>query len=93
MPSFNPFKHFRIVPRWIIFLFDMAVAVIAFLLSYLVYSAFQVDKMIHVIVFWEAFLMMGATAVSFYYFKLYSALCATQARPIPYAYFPRCYLV
>ncbi|WP_240920329.1 polysaccharide biosynthesis protein [Sphingobacterium chungjuense] len=52
----------------------MAVAVIAFLLSYLVYSAFQVDKMIHVIVFWEAFLMMGATAVSFYYFKLYSGI-------------------
>lgn len=74
MPSFNPFKHFRIVPRWIIFLFDMAVAVIAFFLSYLVYSAFQVGQMTHVVVFWEAFLMMGAAAVSFYYFKLYSGI-------------------
>lgn len=74
MAGINPFKNFRIVPRWIIFVFDMAVAAIAFALSSLIFNSFEFTSLLQVRVFGEFLLVMSATAVSFYYFKLYSGI-------------------
>ena len=70
----NPFKQVKIVPRWIIFLFDSAVAGIAFAFAYLVYAAFSTHTVYDTIVSQELLVTLAATSVSYYIFKLYSGI-------------------
>lgn len=74
MYNFNPFKQFKIVPRWIIFLFDIAVAGAAFAFAYLIFSAFKTVEVYNTVVLRELFVTMAATAASYYVFKLYSGI-------------------
>lgn len=74
MYSFNPLKQFKIVPRWIIFLFDIAVAGLAFAFSYLVFSTFNALSVSEVVVSQELLVTLTATSISYYVFKLYSGI-------------------
>lgn len=64
----------KIVPRWLIFLFDMLTAAFAFVLSYAVYYSFNLSAYSK-IGFAEEFLYcLVVTAISFYIFKLYTGI-------------------
>ena len=67
-------NHIKIVPRWIIFLFDMGIAVLAFLLTYVIFHEFNSNKLLKSNFEAEFLVCLTITALAFFVFKLYSGI-------------------
>lgn len=74
MKIIKPLNHIKIVPRWIIFMFDIAVSACAFLLAFTLYNNFNVDSFSKTDFSIEFLFCMTLTAISFLVFKLYSGI-------------------
>ncbi|MBA8987375.1 MULTISPECIES: polysaccharide biosynthesis protein [Sphingobacterium] len=74
MRIIKPLNHIKIVPRWIIFMFDIAVSACAFLLAFTLYNNFNVDSFSKTDFSIEFLFCMTLTAISFLVFKLYSGI-------------------
>lgn len=67
-------KTIQIVPRWVIFVFDLSVACAAFLLATAIYHQFNLDAFYRPEFQREMVYTMLITAASFWIFKLYSGI-------------------
>ncbi|WP_156305796.1 polysaccharide biosynthesis protein [Sphingobacterium endophyticum] len=74
MKIIKPLNHIKIVPRWIIFMFDIAVSACAFLLAFTLYNNFNVDSFSKTDFSIEFLFCMALTSISFLVFKLYSGI-------------------
>src|SRR5690606_2957050 len=74
MKIIKPLNHIKIVPRWIIFMFDIAVSACAFLLAFTLYNNFNFDSFSKTDFSIEFLFCMTLTAISFLVFKLYSGI-------------------
>ncbi|MCT1524863.1 polysaccharide biosynthesis protein [Sphingobacterium hotanense] len=74
MKLFRPLNHIRIVPRWIIFMFDIAVSAIAFLFAFTLYHNFKLEAFSRVDFATSFLFCISLTAVSFFVFRLYSGI-------------------
>ncbi|WP_149524659.1 polysaccharide biosynthesis protein [Sphingobacterium hotanense] len=74
MKLFRPLNHIRIVPRWIIFMFDIAVSAIAFLFAFILYHNFKLEAFSRVDFATSFLFCISLTAVSFFVFRLYSGI-------------------
>ncbi|MBE8713815.1 polysaccharide biosynthesis protein [Sphingobacterium hungaricum] len=67
-------NHIKIVPRWIIFSFDMAVAVLAFLIAFVIYHNFNPTFFSDSNFAIDFLTCLTVTALSFFIFKLFSGI-------------------
>ncbi len=74
MKIIKPLNHIKIVPRWIIFMFDIAVSACAFLLAFTLYNNFNVDSFSKTDFSVGFLFCLTITAISFLVFKLYSGI-------------------
>lgn len=74
MKLFRIIKHFKIVPRWIILMLDVSVAIISFILAYLLFNNFNLSKILTEDFTTQLFLSLTITTISFYIFKLYAGI-------------------
>lgn len=74
MKILKPLNHIRIVPRWIIFMFDIAVSAIAFIFAYSLYNDFKLDAFSELSFATSFLFCIVLTAVSFCVFRLYSGI-------------------
>lgn len=74
MKLLKPLNHIKIVPRWIIFTFDIAVSTFAFFVAYLLHTNFQPQSFGTPTVSIYFLLCIGLTAISFLIFRLYSGI-------------------
>lgn len=74
MKILESIKELKIVPRWMIFLFDLTVAFVAFLVAILVESNFTSKSFSPSEFFLEMFYCVGVTAVFFLIFRLYRGI-------------------
>lgn len=74
MKILKPLNHIRIVPRWIIFMFDIAVSAIAFIFAYSLYNDFKLDAFSEFSFATSFLFCIVLTAVSFCVFRLYSGI-------------------
>src|SRR5690606_21939212 len=74
MKLFRPLNHIRIVPRWIIFMFDIAVSAIAFLFAFTLYHNFMLEAFSRVDFAISFLFCISLTVVSFFVFTLYSGI-------------------
>lgn len=70
----KPLNQIKIVPRWIIFTFDIAVSTFAFFVAYLLHSQFEPQSFASPAVSIYFLLCIGLTAISFLIFRLYSGI-------------------
>lgn len=71
MQKFPIFSQIGIVPRWIIFLFDLTIAAVAFTFAYGLFHAFDIGAYAQPQFAVELFYCLTVTAFSFLTFKLY----------------------
>lgn len=74
MKLFRVINHVKIVPRWIIFSLDLSVAAITFLTAFALFHNFQFTALSPNEFATQFLLCMGATAISFSIFRLYSGI-------------------
>lgn len=74
MKLFRVINHVKIVPRWIIFSLDLFVAAITFLTAFALFHNFQFSSVSPNDFATQFLLCIGATAVSFSIFRLYSGI-------------------
>ncbi|MGO1597740.1 MAG: polysaccharide biosynthesis protein [Sphingobacterium sp.] len=74
MKLIKPLNNIKIVPRWIIFTFDIAVSALAFFVAYLLHNNFQVNSFATQNVSISFLLCIGLTGISFFIFRLYSGI-------------------
>ncbi|MGJ1206129.1 SDR family NAD(P)-dependent oxidoreductase, partial [Sphingobacterium lactis] len=74
MKIIKPLNNIKIVPRWIIFTFDIAVSAIAFFFAYVLCYNFQVDSFTNENFAIDFLFCIGLTALSFMIFRLYSGI-------------------
>lgn len=74
MKKILPFNQLKIVPRWIIFLFDLAVGAFAFILAYSVFYSFNLNAFSRESFAVEILYCLGMTCISFMVFKLHSGI-------------------
>ena len=74
MKLLKPLNQIKIVPRWIIFTFDIAVSTFAFFVAYLLHSQFEPQSFASPAVSIYFLLCIGLTAISFLIFRLYSGI-------------------
>ncbi len=74
MKLLKPLNHIKIVPRWIIFSFDIAISACAFIFAFTLYNNFQLDSFSKVDFSIEFLFCMSLTAISFLVFRLYSGI-------------------
>lgn len=74
MKVLNFLNQIKIVPRWIIFMFDLCVAAIAFIAAYFVNYNFNLSAFTKATFATEVLYCLGITAFSFYVFRLYSGI-------------------
>ena len=74
MKFFKVINHVKILPRWVIFFLDMTAAVIAFLIAFYIYQDTKKLEFSANDFAAQFIICLGATAVSFAVFKLYSGI-------------------
>ncbi|MDR2282813.1 MAG: polysaccharide biosynthesis protein [Sphingobacterium sp.] len=74
MKLFRVINHVKIVPRWIIFSLDLFVAAVTFLTAFALFHNFQFDGVSPNDFATQFLLCIGATAISFSIFRLYSGI-------------------
>ncbi|MFZ4261792.1 polysaccharide biosynthesis protein [Sphingobacterium sp. HJSM2_6] len=74
MKIIKPLNHIKIVPRWIIFMFDIAISSCAFIFAYTLYNNFEIDSFSKVNFSMEFLFCISLTSLSFLVFKLYSGI-------------------
>ncbi len=74
MKLFRVINHVKIVPRWIIFSLDLFVAAITFLTAFALFHNFQFHNVSPNDFATQFLLCIGATAISFSIFRLYSGI-------------------
>ncbi|HIY75162.1 MAG TPA: polysaccharide biosynthesis protein [Candidatus Sphingobacterium stercorigallinarum] len=74
MKLLKPLNQIKIVPRWIIFTFDIAVSTFAFFVAYLLHSQFEPQSFASPAISIYFLLCIGLTAISFLIFRLYSGI-------------------
>lgn len=74
MQKFPIFNQIGIVPRWTIFIFDVAIAAIAFVFAYGLFYSFDVQVYVQPRFVIELMYCLGVTSFSFLIFKLYSGI-------------------
>ena len=74
MKLLKPLNHIKIVPRWIIFSFDIAISACAFIFAFTLYNNFQLDSFSKIDFSIEFLFCMSLTALSFLVFRLYSGI-------------------
>ena len=74
MKLLKPLNHIKIVPRWIIFSFDIAISACAFIFAFTLYNNFQLDSFSKIDFSVEFLFCMSLTAISFLVFRLYSGI-------------------
>lgn len=74
MKLLKPLNQIKIVPRWIIFTFDIAVSTFAFFVAYLLHSQFEPQSFVSPAVSIYFLFCIGLTAISFLIFRLYSGI-------------------
>src|SRR5690606_29639150 len=74
MQKFPFFNQMGIVPRWTIFIFDLAIAAIAFICAYAVFYSFNLNAFARPQFALEIIYCLGVTSFSFLVFKLYSGI-------------------
>lgn len=74
MHKISIFNQIGIVPRWTIFIFDLAIAAIAFLFSYAIFYSFNINAFTRPSFAIEMLYCLGVTSLSFLLFKLYSGI-------------------
>lgn len=74
MKLFRVINHVKIVPRWIIFSLDLFVAAITFLTAFALFHNFQFHHVSPNDFATQFLLCIGATAISFSIFRLYSGI-------------------
>lgn len=74
MKIIKPLNNIKIVPRWIIFTFDIAVSAIAFFFAYVLCYNFQLDSFTNESFAIDFLFCIGLTALSFMIFRLYSGI-------------------
>ncbi|MFD2553906.1 polysaccharide biosynthesis protein [Sphingobacterium tabacisoli] len=74
MKLFRVINHVKIVPRWIIFSLDLFVAAITFLTAFALFHNFQFHTVSPNEFATQFLLCIGATAISFSIFRLYSGI-------------------
>lgn len=67
-------NHIKIVPRWIIFCFDMSVSMLAFLIAFVIYHNFNSAFFTASNFTFDFISCLSVTALSFFIFKLYSGI-------------------
>lgn len=74
MKLLKPLNHIKIVPRWIIFSFDIAISACAFIFAFILYNNFQLESFSSTDFAVEFLFCMTLTAFSFLVFRLYSGI-------------------
>ena len=74
MQKFPVFNQIGIVPRWTIFIFDLAIAAIAFVFSYGLFHNFDIRAFAQSIFAIQLLYCLAITSFSFLIFKLYSGI-------------------
>lgn len=74
MRLFRVINHVKIVPRWIIFSLDLFVASVTFLTAFALFHNFQISTISPNDFATQFLLCIGATAISFSIFRLYSGI-------------------
>ncbi|MBD1434621.1 polysaccharide biosynthesis protein [Sphingobacterium sp. DN00404] len=74
MQKFPVFNQIGIVPRWTIFIFDLAIAAIAFVFAYGLFHSFNIQEYAKPHFAIELIYCLGITSISFLIFKLYSGI-------------------
>ncbi|PRD51389.1 polysaccharide biosynthesis protein [Sphingobacterium gobiense] len=74
MQKFPVFNQIGIVPRWTIFIFDLAIAAIAFVFAYGLFQSFNIQAYAQSRFAVELIYCLGITSFSFLIFKLYSGI-------------------
>lgn len=74
MQKFPVFNQIGIVPRWTIFIFDLAIAAIAFVFAYGLFHSFNIQAYAQSSFAIELIYCLGITSFSFLTFKLYSGI-------------------
>lgn len=74
MKVLNFLNEIKIVPRWIIFLFDLSIVAIAFLLTYLIHYNFNIGVFLKSQFALEMLYCLGVTTISFFIFQLYTGI-------------------
>ncbi|WP_164109593.1 MULTISPECIES: polysaccharide biosynthesis protein [Sphingobacterium] len=74
MKLFRVINHVKIVPRWIIFSLDLFVASVTFLTAFALFHNFQISTISPNDFATQFLLCIGATAISFSIFRLYSGI-------------------
>lgn len=74
MKLLKPLNHIKIVPRWIIFSFDIAISAFAFIFAFILYNNFQLESFSSTDFAVEFLFCMTLTAFSFLVFRLYSGI-------------------
>lgn len=74
MRLFRVINHVKIVPRWIIFLFDLSVSAIAFLIAFALFYNLSFEHATPKDFAIQFLLCLAATTISFCVFRLYSGI-------------------
>ncbi|MGV6946799.1 polysaccharide biosynthesis protein [Sphingobacterium kyonggiense] len=74
MKLLKPLNHIKIVPRWIIFSFDIAISACAFIFAFILYNNFHLESFSSTDFAVEFLFCMTLTAFSFLVFRLYSGI-------------------
>ncbi|MGN5956366.1 polysaccharide biosynthesis protein [Sphingobacterium lactis] len=74
MKLLKPLNHIKIVPRWIIFSFDIAISACAFIFAFILYNNFQLESFSSTDFAVKFLFCMTLTAFSFLVFRLYSGI-------------------
>lgn len=74
MKVLNLLNEIKIVPRWIIFLFDLSIAAIAFFLTYLIHYNFNFGVISKAQFALEMLYCLGITTISFLVFQLHRGI-------------------
>lgn len=74
MQKFPVFNQIGIVPRWTIFIFDLAIAAIAFVFAYGIFHSFDILAYATPSFAIKLIYCLGVTSLSFLIFKLYSGI-------------------
>ena len=74
MKLIRPLNNIKIVPRWIIFIFDLAISACAFIFAYTVYNNFHTESFSKIDFASQFLFCISITAISFLIFKLYSGI-------------------
>jgi len=74
MKILKPLNHIKIVPRWIIFMFDIAISACAFIFAYTLVNNFRIDSYAKIDFAVDFLFCLTLTSLSFLIFKLYSGI-------------------